>query len=88
MFILGLAIILISAFFGCKKVMMCTAAGYAVGFLAGVIFNFEYDLIADGVLQDRHNTWWQIWTATFLAVITAGIVWEIIGKCMEKKANR
>jgi len=84
MFILGLAVILISAFFGAKKVMVCTAAGYVVSFIAGIVFNYEYDFIVDGVLQDRRYTAWQIWAVSFLVLVIAGVVWEIVSKRMKR----
>ena len=85
MFIFGLAVILIAAFPGAKKAMVCTAAGYVVSFIAGIVFNSEYDYIVDGVLQDRRYTAWQIWTASYLGLIFAGIVWEIVSKRMKRK---
>jgi membrane-bound ClpP family serine protease len=85
MFIVGLTAIFISAFFGAKKVMVCTAAGYFVSFIAGIVFNHEYDFIVDGVLQDRRYTAWQIWTVAFLVLIFAGIVWEFIGTRIRKQ---
>ena len=85
MFILGLAVILIAAFPDAKKVMICTAAGYVISFIAGIVFNSEYDSIVDGVLQDRRSTAWQIWTASFLVLIITGIVWEVISNRMKNR---
>lgn len=84
MFILGLAVIFISAFFGAKRVMVCTTVGYVISFIAGIVFNFEYDFFVDGVLQDRRYSAWQIWTVSFLVLIFAGIAWEFIGKRIRK----
>jgi len=77
MFILGLTVILIAAFPNAKKVMAFTVTGYAASFIAGIVFNFEYLLIIDGVLQDIRYTAWQIWTVSFLIFIAAGVIWEI-----------
>ena len=85
MFIVGLTAIFISAFFGAKKVMVCTVAGYVISFIAGIVFNYEYDFIMDGVLQDRRYTAWLIWTISFLVLIFAGILWEFIGKRIRKQ---
>jgi hypothetical protein len=84
MFIVGLTAIFISAFFGAKKVMVCTAAGYVVSFIAGIVFNFNYDFIVDGVLQDSRYTAWLIWTVSFLALVIAGVVWEVVSKRMKR----
>jgi Kef-type K+ transport system membrane component KefB len=77
MFLLGLAVTFAAAFPGAKKVMVCTAAGYVVSFIAGIVFNYEYDFIVDGVVQSRNYTAWQIWTVSFLIMILAGIIWEV-----------
>ena len=86
LFIIGLAVILISALLGAKKVMVCTAAGYVISFIAGIVFNSEYDFIVDGILQDRRSTAWQIWTVSFIVLIFAGIVWEFISNRMKRRS--
>ena len=85
MLILGLAVIFISAFFGAKKVMVCTAAGYVVSFIAGIVFNSYHDVVVNGEVVSRNSTAWLIWTVTFLVLIFAGIVWEFIGKRIRKQ---
>jgi len=57
--------------------MVCTVAGYVASFIVGIIFNYEYDFIVEGVLQDRLHTAWQIWTGAYLVLILAGIIWKI-----------
>jgi hypothetical protein len=85
MFLLGLVVVLVAAIAGAKKVIVCAAVGYVFSFIVGIIFNFENPLIIDGIVMDRRPTWWQIWTISFVAVIVAGIIWEVISKRMKKK---
>ncbi|MDR2569638.1 MAG: helix-turn-helix domain-containing protein [Oscillospiraceae bacterium] len=80
MFLLGLVVVFIAAFLGAKKVIVCTATGYVVSFIVGIVFNYEYDFIVDGIVQSRNYTAWVIWTVTFLVLIVAGIFWEVISK--------
>ena len=88
LFWFGMVVILIAAFSGAKKVMICTVAGYVISFIAGIVFNFEYDsVVIDGVVMERNYTAWQIWTVMFLVLIIAGIVWEIIGNTMKKRSK-
>jgi len=84
MFVFGLAVIFISAFFGAKKVMVCTAAGYVVSFIAGIVFNSYHDVVVNGEVVSTNSTAWLIWTFTFLVLIFAGIVWEIVNKRMKR----
>jgi transcriptional regulator with XRE-family HTH domain len=86
MLLLGLIVIFIAAFTSAKKVMVCTVAGYVVSFIAGLVFNYEYDVIVDGVVQSQNYTAWIIWTISFIALITAGIIWEIAGnRCIQDR---
>jgi transcriptional regulator with XRE-family HTH domain len=63
-----------------KKVMVCTATGYVISFIVGIVFNYEYDFIVDGVVQSRNYTAWQIWTISFLAITLVGIIWEVVSR--------
>jgi Na+-driven multidrug efflux pump len=85
MLLLGLVVIFIAAFTGAKRVMVCTTAGYVVSFIIGLVFNYEYDVVVDGVVQSQNYTAWVIWTISFIALITAGIIWEVISKRTSNK---
>jgi hypothetical protein len=80
MFLLGVAVVLIAAFLNAKRVIVCTVAGYVISFIAGIVLNYEFDVIVDGVVQSQNYTAWVIWTISFIVLITAGITWEVISK--------
>ena len=66
---------------GKRIVPVFTAAGYILGFFGGLLFQSDYYDIGGG----RLNNMWIIWTLTYLAVIAAGIIAEIINGIMSKK---
>jgi transcriptional regulator with XRE-family HTH domain len=84
MFIVGLAAIFISAFIDTKKIMVCTVAGYVISFIVGIVFNSYHDVVVNGEVVSTNSTAWLIWTFTFLVLIFAGIVWEIVNKRMKR----
>ena len=65
--------------------MVCTVAGYVISFIAGLVFNYEYDVIVDGVVQSQSYTAWVIWTVSFIALIITGITWEVISRTRRQK---
>jgi hypothetical protein len=88
MFVFALGVVFLASFPAAKRLIICTAAGYFVSMLAGIIFNFEYDVIVNNVVQSHSPTWWIIWTLTYLAIIAAGVVWELIIHIRKKKNRR
>jgi len=81
LFIFGLVVIAIAAFFYCRKVMIGAAAGYIAGFALAWLFN------TDGVDPGggATNNAWIIWTVTLLVLIFAGAVWDTATKYVIKK---
>jgi hypothetical protein len=80
MFVLGLAVIFVAAFPGAKKAMVCTVAGYVISFMVGIVFNYEREIVNNGIIVERNYTAWWIWTASFLLAIAAGVVWEVASR--------
>ena len=68
---------------GKRIVPVFTAVGYILGFFAGFLFQSDYYDIGGG----RLNNMWIIWTSTYLTVIAAGIIAEIINGIMSKKKS-
>lgn len=83
LFVFGLIVIGAAALFDCSKVMLCTAVGYHIGYIAGLCFGREW-IDQHGTAMD--NIW--IWhTLVMLAVVCVGVIWELIGKRV-KATNR
>ena len=72
--VFGLISIRIAALSFSRKVMACVPAGYMIGFFSAWLFNTDSVDPGGGLL----NNGWIIWTISFLALVLAGIVWEII----------
>jgi hypothetical protein len=79
LFAFGLLVILVSAKAYSRKVMICTVAGYAIGFAAGMIFNTD----RYNEHMARYNNAWIIWSISFISLIIVGVIWE--GFCYLKK---
>ncbi|MCL2662276.1 MAG: hypothetical protein FWE83_02975 [Oscillospiraceae bacterium] len=79
--VVGIVTVILAAIFDGRKVMISTVVGYIGGFALGIIFN------VDGVDQGggATNNWWIIWTISFIALIAAGVIWEVISKCISNK---
>lgn len=70
LFAVGVIVIVTSGLaFGRKMLPVLTAAGYIAGFIAGYIFQSDYDT---GL-----NSLWIIWTCVDLGAVLAGIAAEI-----------
>jgi len=82
LFVFGLAVIFIAAFTGSKKVMICTVTGYMASFIIGIVFNSDYYMY-----ESRYNNAWQIWTVSFLVIIVAGIIWEVVSNLIKSKRS-
>ena len=87
MLLLGLVVILIAAVPGAKKMMVCTVAGYLTGFIAGIAFNVEYDVIIDSIVVEQRYTAWHIWTVVFITIIIAGAIWDVLSRNKTKKTD-
>jgi membrane-bound ClpP family serine protease len=76
LFILGIAVIAVSAFTHSGKVMIGTVVGYMAGFVLAML------LRTDGIDPGggATNNAWIIWTFSFLLFILAGVVWEVVSK--------
>jgi hypothetical protein len=79
--VIGAIVIAVAAITFSKKVLVCTPAGYIIGFILAWLFNTdsynEYDTLA--------NNGWMIWMWSFLIIIFVGIIWTIISKCSNKR---
>jgi len=74
--VFGLISIRIAALSFSRKVMACVTAGYMIGFFSAWLFNTDSVDPGGGLL----NNGWIIWTISFLALVLAGVAWEIICK--------
>jgi thiamine transporter ThiT len=63
--------------------MIGTVFGYLLGFVSGMIFNSDVAYQGGGT----RNNGWEIWTAVFLIVIIAGVVWEVVGRRRQGKSK-
>jgi len=81
MFLFGLIFIVIAAIFDGRKVMICTVAGYIGGFVLGMLFN-NYGVDQGG---GRTSNAWKIWTVSFIVIMIAGILWQLLDKHIKKK---
>lgn len=79
----GLLVIVVAAVFYRRKVMICTVVGYLAGFALATAFNTD-GLDAGG---GRTNNGWIIWAGSYLVIIFAGIVWELISKYTRNKTR-
>lgn len=79
--IIGLIVLSVVAIFDGRKVMICTVAGYIGGFAKGMLFN------TDGVDSGggRTNNAWQIWLVSFIVIVIAGIIWELVYKRAKRR---
>jgi len=73
LFIVGLAVLLISLLARKQYVPWFTAIGYVLGFWAGVLFHTEGTDPGGG----KTDNLWIIWIVVFLVCILAGILYEI-----------
>ena len=75
------AVVIAGVILGKRIVPVFTAVGYILGFFGGTLFQSTY--------YDSHgvtvNNMWAIWTVSYLSVIAAGIIVEIINGVMSKK---
>ena len=78
-----IVIVTVGAVLGKKFLPVFTVAGYILGFFCGFLFQSDYYDSGGG----RLNTMWIIWTVTYLAVIAAGCIVEIIKALLSKKAD-
>lgn len=83
--VFGLIVISIAAVTDSRKVMFCVGGGYVIGFVLGMSLNwdtFHPDRGPDGLYT---NNAWELWTVSYLIIIAAGIVWEIIARKKKKR---
>lgn len=77
LFIFGVIAIAIAGLaVGAKFTPSLTAVGYAIGFIAGYFFQYDYVVYADpdGNVLEMGNSLWIIWTYVFVGSILAGII--------------
>ena len=78
----SIAVVIAGIILGKRVVPVFTAVGYILGFFGGFLFQSDrYDANS----KTYSNDMWAIWTVSFLALITAGIIVEIINGAMNKK---
>ncbi|MCL2003569.1 MAG: helix-turn-helix domain-containing protein [Oscillospiraceae bacterium] len=87
LFVFGLLVIGAAVCFNALKVMVCAVAGYTAGCAAGLLFNRDYAGPGDYGGAMSYSNWWIIWTVVFLAVIAAGLVWEILSRVCGNKSG-
>ena len=80
----GLLIIGISALLKARKVMFCTAVGYNIGYVLGLLFNTEW--------KDVHVTtltsMWMWFVSVMILFAFAGVVWEIIAAIIRRTTRK
>jgi len=81
LFAYGLIAIIIAAIFDGRKIMICTVGAYIIGFMLGMLFNI--DSLDQG--GGRLNNAWIIWTISFVVIIFAGVIWELVSSRMKKR---
>ena len=77
----GGLIIVITMFFKCRYIPLFTSVGYLLAFIVGAVFQTDYT----APTGERANSFWIIWTITYLCVIAAGVVTEVVKR---KKLNK
>lgn len=77
-----IAALIAGVILGKRTVPVFTAVGYVLGFFGGALFQSTYYDDSHGVTV---NNMWAIWTVSYLSVIAAGIIVEIINGIMSKK---
>lgn len=78
----GTVVIIISAVFNCHKVMIGTVVGYLIGFVLAMLFQTDIVIGPDDLMGSNA---WIIWTVSYLIIILASIVWEIVTRIMKRK---
>ena len=73
LFVFGVIVIAVAALTYSRKVMIFVPAGYIIGFLSAGLFNKDGFDPGGGLT----NNGWIIWTVTLLAIILAGVAWEV-----------
>ena len=83
LFVFGLIVILVAAAADCRNTMLCTAGGYFLGFICGMLFNWDtyHPDRGPGVYTNNN---WSIWMSVFLCAIALGILLDIIRKRRNK----
>lgn len=79
-----IAVVTAGVILGKRIVPVFTTVGYILGFFGGFLFQSDYYDNGGG----RLNNMWAIWTVSYLAVIAAGVIVEIINSIMSKKKER
>ncbi|MCD7776509.1 MAG: hypothetical protein LUH54_03960 [Firmicutes bacterium] len=91
LFIFGVIVIVIAGLaVGAKFAPSLTAAGYAIGFIAGYLFQYDYVVYADpdGNVKEMGNSLWIIWTYVLVGSILAGIIIDIIASAVKRSKNK
>ncbi len=91
LFIFGVIIIAIAGLaVGARFTPSLTAAGYAIGFIAGYLFQYDYVIAADsdGNVKAMGNSLWIIWTYVLVGSILAGIIIDIIASAVKRSKNK
>jgi len=86
LFVFGLIVIGIAALFDGCGLMLCTVAGYLLGFALGMVFNWDTYHPERGIGVYTNNNW-LIWTLGFLLFIGVGLIWEILRSRWRKKGS-
>jgi transcriptional regulator with XRE-family HTH domain len=87
LFIFGLIVIVLAGLGNGRKIMISVPVGYIIGFILAALFN-SYSIHP---YEGRKNNGWMIWMFSYLAVISVGIIWQIISKIiriLSDKSNR
>ena len=84
LFLLGLAVILIAAVYNARKPMYSTAGGYIIGFVLGMLFNWDTFHQERGPNGSSTNNGWIIWLFSFLLFVAVGVIWDIANRTIRK----
>ena len=77
-----IAVVTAGVILGKRIVPVFTTVGYILGFFGGFLFQSDR---YDAGSETYSNNMWAIWTVSYLALIAAGVIVEIINGIMSKK---
>ena len=81
MLIIALVVAGIATLFDGRKIMGGTVVGYMGGFALGLLLGVDgFDPGGGGT-----NNWWILWTFSFFVILTASVIWEVVGRVVVKK---
>jgi len=84
LYVVGLIMIGIAAFFDGRRTMTAVVAGYNIGFALGLLFGTYSTNAYDELVNNRH----EIWLSLFTVALLIGIIWDVLAKPPTKPGQR